>query len=79
VVAEVLEDQQLYIGGLVLEGVQTASTSRQEEEQDASKDLLADVGVLWLFNFRRTSLSSSMTGSNGVIFCWCWQEMLPTL
>ena len=36
-VAEVLEEQQLDIGGLVL-AVQTSGSSiRQEEEQDASK------------------------------------------
>jgi hypothetical protein len=36
VVAEVLEEQQLDSGGLVL-AMQTSGSIRQEEEQDASK------------------------------------------
>ena len=42
----VVEEQQLVdSGGLVL-GLQAAGSGiRQEEEQDASKNLLADVGV----------------------------------
>ena len=35
-------------------------------------------GRLWLGKLRRTGLSR-LIGSNGVICCWCWRDMLPTL
>ena len=40
----VVEEQQLDSGGLVL-GLQAAGSIRQKEEQDISKNLLADMGV----------------------------------
>ena len=40
----VVEEQQLDSGGLVL-GLQAAGSIWQKEEQDLSKNLLADVGV----------------------------------
>ena len=42
---EVAEEQQLVDSGVLVLGVQAAGSIWQEEEQDASKNLLADVGV----------------------------------
>jgi hypothetical protein len=35
-------------------------------------------GRLWIRKLRRTGLSR-LIGSNAVICCWCWRDMLPTL
>ena len=35
-------------------------------------------GRLWIGKLRRTVLIR-LIGSNGVICCWCWRDMLPTL
>jgi hypothetical protein len=59
-------------------GYQVPGIIRQEEEQDASKNLLADVGVCGFVTLGGEGLSR-MTGSNGVIFCCCWQDIMPTL
>ena len=43
-----VEEQQLVDGGVLVLGVQAAGSIWQEEEQDASKNVLADVGACGL-------------------------------
>ena len=75
---EVLEEQQLDSGGFLVLAVQNSGSIRQgRKRRRMRRKFTGWCGRLWLGKLRRTGLSR-LIGSNGVICCWCWQDMLLT-